>query len=308
MNLNALRVFAAVVEHRGFSRAARAIHLSQPAVSKAVRELERRAELPLVERGGRGLRLTEAGEVLYEHARSLFALERAAEEELRARRGLERGTLRVGASTTIATYLLPPLLGAFARRHPGVELRVASANTRDVVRSLTAYQLDVALVEGPVADARVVATPWREDELVVVASADHPLSAREEVEPRELEAERFLVREPGSGTREVAETALAERGIVPERTLELGSTEGIKRAVAAGLGVAVVSRATLEEPLALGTLRVVRVRGLVIRRTLTRLALAGRAPGTAARAFEALLLEPPPLSGAESVPRAAGAG
>lgn len=291
MNLNALRIFAAVVEHRGFSRAARAIHVSQPAVSKAVRTLERRAEQPLVERGGRGPRLTEAGEMLYEHARRIFALERAAEEELRARRGMEAGALHVGASTTVATYLLPPLLAEFARRHPAVELRVTSANTREVARALLAYELDVALVEGPVADERIVAEPWLEDVLVMVAAPQHPLAAREAVAPGELAGERMLVREPGSGTREVAETALAAAGVIPARTVELGSTEAIKEAVAAGLGIAAVSRAALRDEIALGRLAVLRTAGLEIRRSFTRLALAGRPPTPAARAFLRLLTE-----------------
>lgn len=292
MNLNALRVFAAVVEHRGFSPAARAIHVSQPAVSKAVRDLERRGGLPLVERGGRGLRLTEAGEVLYEHARRIFALERAAEEELRARRGLEAGALHVGASTTITTYLLPPLLAEFARRHPGVELRVTSANTRSIVASLRAYELDVALVEGPVAGDEIVVTPWRDDELVIVAAPGHPFAKRDDVDAGELEDERFLLREPGSGTREVVEAAFASAGIELRRTVQFGSTEVIKESVTAGLGIAAVSRAALMDELALEKLRIIPVAGLRIRRVFTIISLAGRPATPAARAF-LRLLEPP---------------
>jgi DNA-binding transcriptional LysR family regulator len=291
MNLNALRVFAAVVEQRGFSRAARAIHLSQPAVSKAVRGLERRAGMPLVERGGRGLRLTEAGEMLYDHARRIFAVERAAEEELRARRGMEAGALRVGASTTVANYLLPPLLAEFARRHPGVELRVTSANTRQVARALLAWELDVALVEGPVADERIVAAPWRDDELVMVAAPAHPLARRASVAAAELMEHRMLVREPGSGTREVVEAALAAAGVAPRSTIELGSTEAIKEAVAAGLGIAAVSRVALRDELALGRLVVLTVDGLEIRRSFARIELSGRPPAPAARAFLGLLEE-----------------
>jgi molybdate transport repressor ModE-like protein len=297
MNLNALRLFAAVVEHGGFSRAAEAVHVSQPAVSKAVGELERKAGVPLLERGGRGgrgVRLTEAGEALYARARRIFSEERAAEEELRARRGVELGTLRIGASTTIATYLLPELLATFDRRHPGVELRVASLNTRAVVERLLAYELDVALVEGPVRATGVEVSRWREDQLEVIAPAAHRLAGRRGVEAAELAAERFLVREPGSGTRAVSEAALAALGVAPARTLELGSTEAIKRAVAAGLGVAIVSRAALEVELDLGTLSVLAVEGVEITRPLSRLWLSGRPPSRAARAFEALLSESPP--------------
>lgn len=293
MNLNALRLFAAVVEHHGFSRAADAVHVSQPAVSKAVRELERKAGVPLLERGGRGVRgvrLTEAGVALYARARRIFSEERAAEEELRAQRGVELGTLRIGASTTIATYLLPELLAAFDRLHPGVELLVASLNTRAVVERLLEYELDVALVEGPVGAAGVEVLPWREDRLVVIAAAAHRLVGRG-VEASELARERLLVREPGSGTRAVGEAALGALGVEPARTLELGSTEAIKRAVAAGLGVAIVSRAALDAELELGTLAMLDVEGLEIRRPLSRLSLSGRPPSRAARVFEALLAD-----------------
>lgn len=289
MNLHWLRIFTAVVEHGGFSRAASAIHISQPAVSKAVRQLEDRVGIPLLERGAREITLTEAGRVLYGHARTIFAVERTAESELRALQGIERGLLRVGASTTIATYLLPPLLGAFARRYPGVELRLRSANTEDIVRCLCAYELDVALVEGPVTDPRVEAVAWREDELVVIAPPSHPLAPRGEVRAAELEGELFLVREPGSGTREVVRVALEARGFAPGRTLELGSTEAIKQAVAAGVGVAIVSRAATRDQLAAGTLVLLPVPELAIRRTLARLALVGRVPSAAARAFEGVL-------------------
>jgi DNA-binding transcriptional LysR family regulator len=290
LNLNSLRLFEAVARHGGFTRAAESAHVSQPAISKAVRELERGLSVALLERGPRGARLTEAGTVLAEHARTIFGLARSAEADMRAFRSLELGTLRIGASTTIATYLLPPLLGRFAARHPGVDVRLASANTREIVRRLQGYELDVALVEGPVAEAGVTVTPWREDGLVLIAPARHPLAGRSVAWPR-VAAERLLVREPGSGTAEVVAAALAARGLRVGRTVELGSTEAIKQAVAAGLGLAFVSRAAAADQLALGTVALVTVRGLAIRRTLARIALAGRRPSTMARAFDEVARE-----------------
>ncbi len=290
LNLHALRAFAAVAECGGFSRAATALRLSQPAVSKAVLGLERDVGLPLLERGAGGVRLTEAGAALYQRARELFAVERTAEEEVRARRGLDAGVLRLGASTTVATYYLAPLLGAFRAAHPGVTVRVASANTRAIARLLLQRRLDVALVEGPVADARVLADAWREDELVVLAPPGHALlGASRPVAPAALGEYAFIARERGSGTRVVAEAALAAHGVRPRVTLTLGSTEGVKEAVAAGLGLAVVSRAAAADQLVLGRVGAVRVAGLVIRRPLTRLRLEGRRPGVPAVAFEALL-------------------
>src|SRR6476661_1693696 len=173
LNLHHLRLFAAVVEHGGFSKAARALNLSQPAISKSLTELEKQIHVTLLDRGGRSLVLTEAGRTLYERAGELFGVERVAERELRELRGLKRGTLRVAASTTIATYMLPPVLGRFRMRHPSVRIRVTSANTRSVLRRLLESRTDVALVEGPISDDAVDVIPWREDELVVIAHPEH---------------------------------------------------------------------------------------------------------------------------------------
>jgi DNA-binding transcriptional LysR family regulator len=285
LNLHHLRVFAAVAEQRGFSRAAVSLRISQPAVSKAVSLLERQAGVPLIERAGRASRLTAAGERLAMRARELFGVETAAEEELRALRGLEEGSLRVGASTTIATYLLPPVLARFHEAHPAIVLRVTSANTRAITRALLERRLDIALVEGPVEHPRIVARRWQSDELVVIAPPGHGLVSRRGVAVRELAAERFVVREPGSGTREVAERALSAHGVHPAVALQLGSTEAVKQAVAAGLGLAIVSRYTVEDQLALGRIALVRLRGVELRRALTELRMQGRTPSAPAAAF-----------------------
>lgn len=289
LNLHHLRVFAAVAECGGFSRAAVALRLSQPAVSKTVQELEHQVGLALFDRAGRAPRLTDAGHALFARARELFGVERVAEEELGALRGLERGILRVGASTTVATYFLPPLLAHFHALHPGVKLRVLSANTRAIARKLLEGHLDIALVEGPVSHERILVGQWREDELVVIAPAAHRLVRRRRVVASDLMDEPFIVREPGSGTREVAEAALAKHGVHPSAAMQLGSTEAIKQAVAAGLGLAVVSRASAADQLALGYIAVVKLRGVTFRRALTELRLAGRSPSAPAAAFRTLM-------------------
>lgn len=292
-NLQHLRVFCAVIEHDGFSRAAKSLHISQPAISKTMRELESHVGLPLLERGSRSVRPTEAGRLLHEHARAIFALERAAGEEVQAQKGLERGTLRIGASTTIATYWLPPIVAAFAQEHPGVTISLVSANTRDIARLLLEYALDVALVEGPVEHPRLQSQVWREDELVLVAAPSHPLAARGKPTKDDLQNVALVVREPGSGTREVTEAALLEAGIKWSTALEAGSTEAIKQTVAAGLGMAVVSRVAALDQIALKRLKIVSVRGLKLRRPLYQLALKDRPVSAAARRFIALLQTTP---------------
>jgi DNA-binding transcriptional LysR family regulator len=291
MNLHHLRLFAAVVEHGGFTKAAATLNLSQPAISKSLAELERHLKLTLIDRSGRSLKLTDAGRALYERARELFGVERMAEQELRELRGLKRGVLRIAASTTIATYMLPPFLGRFHLRHPRVRIRTASANTRSVLRMLLESRVDVALVEGPVSHASVEVHPWRDDELVVIAPPDHQLLARDSVDVAMLAEESFLVREPGSGTRVVSARALALHGVRLTNTMRVGGTEAIKQGVAAGLGLAIVSRAAAADQLALGKIAILSVNGLVIRRTLTQIKLRGRVPTAAASELEVLLAQ-----------------
>lgn len=291
MNLHHLRLFASIVDNGGFTKAATALNLSQPAISKSLKELEAELNLSLIDRSGRTMRLTDAGKTLHARARELFGVEQVAERELRELRGLKRGVLRIGASTTIATYMLPPVLGRFHLRHPRVRIQVSSANTRAVLRLLLESKVDVALVEGPVSHARVDVIPWRDDELVVISHPDHHLASATRVTVDAIAREQFLVREPGSGTRDVSEQALARRGIRLTNTMRVGGTEAMKQAVAAGLGLAIVSRAAAADQLALGRLAVLDVRDLVIGRTLTRLELRDRATTVAAREFQMLLAD-----------------
>ena len=290
MNLHLLRLFATVAQHGSFSRAATVLHISQPAVSKGIREFEAQVGTALLARGVGGVRPTEAGQRLMVQARALFALERTAEEELEAFRGLRRGTLAIGASTTIATYLLPPLLGAFSRQHPSIELRMTSANTRRIAELLLGHELDIALAEGPTHEFNLVARPWRSEEMALIAAPEHRLARLSpESTLKTLEDEIFLLREPGSGTREVVIAALASRGIRPRRLIEIGSTEAIKQMVAAGFGVAIVSAAAAADQIALGRVVVIKPARFEVCRSLMRLSLAGRPASAAAMAFDRLL-------------------
>jgi DNA-binding transcriptional LysR family regulator len=290
LNLHLLRLFAAVAAEGSFSRAAEVLHVSQPAVSRGVREFEAQLGTRLLERGAGGVSLTAEGAALMRHAGALFAAERAAEEDVAAWRGLARGSLTVGASTTIATWFLPPLLAAFQAAHPAIELRLRIANTAAIAEALLARELEVALVEGPVDQPGIQGQPWREDRMVLIAGAPHPLArAGGVLDPASLAPERIILRERGSGTRDVADAALAALGVSPAATLEVGSTEMIVQVVAAGLGVAIVSLAAARDQMALGRLVALRVRGLAVSRQLTRLSLPGRQPSAAAVAFGRLL-------------------
>ena len=296
MNLNHLAVFHAVAEEGGVSRGAERLCVSQPAVSKQVRELEAALGLKLFDRLPRGVRLTQAGEVLAGHARRLFAVEADAERAIAELKGLSRGSLRVGASLTIGVYLLPEILGAYRKLHPEIDLELEIANTQAIQQKLRENALDVALTEGFVETGEpknelddLEAEIFHRDELVAVVPPGHRLLSEEVVTAAQFCAEPFLMRETGSGTREVVERALAQVKVVVHPTMSLGSTEAIKRAVTAGLGVAIISRLALSTELAAGLLQVVALSNLRIERPLHIVRLRGKSESHAARAFFKLL-------------------
>lgn len=288
LNLNSLRLFLAVATHGGFSRAARVTGVSQPAISKAVQILEAQGGAQLLVRAPTGVVLTEAGRLLLEHARTLFAEERAAEERLEALRGLRHGVLRVGASTTLASYFLPPILGELYRAHPGIDLQLLSANARTVIGAVLEHHVELGLVEGPVHDGRLEVRPWRDDELLVVVAPGHPLTRKRNVTGAQLMEELLLLREEGAGTRDVTLAALRRRRWMPRRSFEVNSTEAIKGLVAAGVGWAVLSARAVRDELQVGRLRRIDVPDFALKRTLSWVRWRARRLGPAATAFRSL--------------------
>lgn len=240
-----LITFAVVAEQRNISRAALALHLSQPAVSGQLRLLQEEFGEPLYQREGRGIRLTPAGEQLAVYAGRLRDTWRDAHAYRDALRGLEHGTLRVAASTTPASYLLPYLIAAFHRQYPEVRLETASGNTSDVVGMLGS--VDVALIEGPVGAQLPPDTavhPWRDDEIVAIVPRGHPLASTNGDAGTALEAlggYPLVLREDGSGVRQVVERAFARAAVPMRVALEIAGVEGVKEAVRAGMGIGFVS-------------------------------------------------------------------
>jgi DNA-binding transcriptional LysR family regulator len=251
MTPDQLITFAAVAEHRNISRAAVALHLSQPAVSGQLRQLQDEFGEPLYQRDGRGVRLTPAGEQLASYATRLRDTWRQAHAYRDALRGLESGTLRIGASTTPASYLLPYLIAGFHRRYPEVALQTSDGNTADIVGALAS--LDIAMVEGPVGvelPPDTAVQPWREDEIVAIMPRSHPLAqtvgaeagaAAGRIELAALGAHPLVLREAGSGVRQMVERAFARAGVPMRVALEIAGVEGVKEAVRAGMGIGFVS-------------------------------------------------------------------
>ena len=289
MNRNHLALFHAVARAGGISRGAALARVSQPAVSKQIKELEEALGVSLLERLPRGSRLTDGGRLLAEYAQRLAALEQEAARAMEEFRGLKRGRLAIGASTTIGAYLLPQALGEFHRRHPGLELQLEIANTHTVQRHLLAGTVELGLTEGLMAAEYLDSKIFHEDELVVIAPPGHPLLKRKRVTARVLCREPFVLREEGSGTRAVIEQALRKRGLAAKPVVSLAGTEAVKHAVIAGIGLAIVSRLAIGCELEAGSLAVVPVTDLKIRRPLHLQTLRGRTLGPAAAQFLEIL-------------------
>lgn len=276
MNRNQLALFHAVAKAGGISRGAIAAHVSQPAVSKQIAELESTLGVRLLDRQPRGCRLTEAGRILFDYAERWRALEGEAERAIDEYRGLKRGRLAVGASLTIGAYLLPPVIAGFHRNFPPVDISLEIANTEQIERALLAGRIDVGMTEGPIDSEELDSTVFFQDVLVPIAPAGHRLAAQAVVTLREVAREPFLMREAGSGTRAVVERALARHGVEVTPFMALASPEAIKNSVTAGLGIAVVSRLIVEAELAQGSLVILPVAELTIPRPLRLRRLRGR--------------------------------
>jgi DNA-binding transcriptional LysR family regulator len=292
MNLSHLAVFHAVATEGSVSRAAERLMVSQPAVSKQLRDFERSLGTPLFDRLPKGVRPTAAGELLAGYARRIFALEAEAGQALAELRGLRRGRLSVGASTTIGVYLLPEVFVRFRQAYPGIAMHLEIASSEVIRQRLADGAIDVGLTEGEVdADGGFESPIFMEDELVAIAPPGHPLTRRPDVPAADLCREPFVVRETGSGTKSLVERALAGRGLSVRPVMSLGSTEAIKRAVAAGVGVAIVSRLTVGLELQVGRLALVRLSDLTLRRPMHRVGLRGRHESRAVGEFMRLLRE-----------------
>lgn len=294
MNLNHLAIFHAVALCNSVSGGAQRLHISQSAVSKQLIEFEQALGLRLFDRLPRGVRLTEAGQLLLGHANRLFAIEAEAEHALSDLRHHVRGQLRIGASRTTGSYLLPEHLAVFHRQHPGVEVLLQVANTREVENRLIAGEIDIGFTEGIVANDQLEYAEFARDELVLIAAPDHPAVARAPLSPGDLAQWSLLMHEEGSGTRAVTEQALARHKLSIKPAMRLASGSAIKLAVAAGGGLAFLSALTVRTEVEAGRLVVVPVKRMRIERRLYRVGLRNASPGPSLQAFLDMLRQAPP--------------
>lgn len=292
VSLRQLSIFEAVARHLSYTRAAEELHLTQPAVFTQVKQLEESVGLPLLERIGKRIHLTDAGrEVLVTSRETIKGLDRL-EMRLAEMQGLKRGRLRVAMVTT-AKYLIPRLLGEFCVKYPGIEASLTVTNREKLLARIAADEDDLSILGAPPDGMDVVATPIAANPLVVIARNDHPLAGRKKIPLARLAEEPFVAREPGSGTRLATERFFAEHGLSLKVRMELGSNEAIKQALAGGLGVSVLSLHTLTLEGAGGLLQPLDVKGFPLQRKWYVAYPSGKHLSAVAETFiEYLLAEP----------------
>ncbi|WP_256759219.1 LysR family transcriptional regulator [Cohnella sp. WQ 127256] len=270
-----LIVFLEVADTRNFSRAAERLHMTQPAVSQHIRSLEERLKVRLLERNNKSVTLTKAGDIVLHHAKEISGLYRRMEEMVNDLMHYTGGPLSIGASYTFGEYVLPLVLARlnldFADIHPTVKI----GNTSDIAEQVRNRELDVGIVEGEEIGTGLSMEKLAEDEMYIAAGAQHPLAKVTQIPLELLEGQTWIVREQGSGTRAAADKMFAALSVHPARLMEMGSTQSIKETVEAGLGVTLQSRWALRKELGLGSLKLLPIEGLPVKRSFNILLRKG---------------------------------
>lgn len=258
-----LKVFCAVAETKSFSKASEIIHLTQPAVSLQIQALEELYETKLFDRSSTTITLTPAGEILYRYAKEILSLYASAAREIGELTGLVKGSISLGASTTIGNHVLPTVLAEFRQNYPKIRVRLFVGNTRRIIELLNASTIDLGIVEGDVTRQKLKVERLLQDELVVIVSPQHPWAKKKEVSIFEVTKEPFIMREEGSGTRQIIEKYLSRHGLGINDlkiTMMLGSTEGIKEAVESGIGISIISRWAARKENRYGALKLLSIK------------------------------------------------
>lgn len=268
MDVRDLEVFLSVASHLNFTRAGEEVHLSQPSISVRIHKLEVALGVKLFEQTGKRVRLAEAGHVLMPYARRVVSALDDARHAIAELQGVERGTLRIGASTTPGMYLVPQVLAQFKRLHPKIEIQLRIGDTREVEQGVIKNEYDFGFVGGHLVGDDIEVLPWRVDEIVLIVSPANRLSGRRHVSLKDLGKEAFIFREPGSATRAAVQEKLTAVELQLRTVMEMDNPEAVKNAVQNGAGIAFVSRFAVEKELKAKTLASVKVKGLSIKREL----------------------------------------
>ena len=247
MDLRKLNIFITVCKYGSMSKAGENLYMSQPAISQAIHDLEEELNIKLFDRIKRQLILTHAGKTLLEYARRILLLVEEAENNISDIANMNRGRLRIGSSTTIGTYLLPKLIGEFKKSYQKIDIPFVIDNTQVIKDKILDYEIDVALVEGPVHSDDIIVKPCYDDQLYLICSKDHPWASRKIINPNEIKGENFIIREPGSGTREVIENTMAKHKLTYQIKHVLNNTETIIKDVEANIGISIVPKLAIQD-------------------------------------------------------------
>jgi DNA-binding transcriptional LysR family regulator len=288
--LRQMRVFAAVARQRSFTRAARELHLTQPAISQQIKLLETEVGLPLFEHVGRDIHLTAAGEELLGYATQATDLLRQAGEAMAALRGLKRGVLKLGAVST-TKYFAPSLLSAFKPAYPEVSIRFLVGNREEIIQQLASNETDLVIMGRPPRELSTIAEPFAKHPLAIIAAPEHPLASKRRLSLKQLGNENFVIREEGSGTRASMERVFRDRGVRFKTSMEVSSNETIKQSVMAGMGISFISLHTVSLELATGKLVTLNVSGLPLIRDWYVIHLRDKKLSPIATAFRNFLLD-----------------
>ncbi|SDX75678.1 DNA-binding transcriptional regulator, LysR family [Allochromatium warmingii] len=289
LSLRQLRVFEAVARHNSYTRAAAELHLSQPAASMQVRQLEDEIGLPLFERLGKQVVLTEAGREVFQSSRLINQSLREMQEVLESLKGVSRGSLRIAVASTV-NYFAPRLLAIFQQRHPKIGLRLDVTNRESLVQMLDSNSVDLVLMGVPPRNVEVESEAFMDNPLVIIAPPDHPLAGERTIPLARLAEETFVMREEGSGTRQAMERFFSERGQTIRHGMQMTRNEAVKQAVRSGLGLSVVSLHTIELELETRRLVTLDVEGFPDRRQWYLVYRRGKRLSPAASAFRDFVL------------------
>ncbi|WP_241085819.1 LysR family transcriptional regulator [Candidatus Vondammii sp. HM_W22] len=284
-----LKVFEAVATHLSYTRAAKELFLSQPAVSMQIKQLEEIIGLPMFEKIGKKVLLTEAGRELHGYGRSIFGQMEDMEEVMESLKGLNRGRLDIAVASTI-NYFAPRALGGFSHLYPKVKLSLEVTNRKNLVRLLEQNEKDLVLMGQPPEGLDLDAVPFMDNPLVVIAPVDHPLAGVKKIALSRLSEETFLMREAGSGTRLAMKRFFEKRGITIKQGMVMTRTEAIKQGVRAGLGLGIISTHTMELEMETGRLAVLDVEAFPLNRKWYIVHRRGKRLSPSAQAFKAYLL------------------
>jgi DNA-binding transcriptional LysR family regulator len=290
LTLRQIEVFNAVARHRNYTRAAEELHLSQPAVSMQIRQLEASIGLPLFEQVGKRIHLTDAGEHMFSYGRNITGLLGEVEGVFESIKGVESGNLTISVATT-ASHFATRLLAEFSKQHAGITITLDVTNREALRRQLENNEPDLVVMGQPPTGVDVEASAFTENPLVMIAPVDHPLAGQKNIPLSHFANEHFVVREPGSGTRGATQRFFDEHGVPFNTVIEMTANEAIRQAVEAGLGLGVVSIHTLELELETGRLVILDVQDFPIMRHWYVIQRKGKRLSPAAQAFKAFVLE-----------------